>query len=190
MKSAPVLLGVLLTGLLGVSEAKSCHGVEFPERQEVNGISLMLNGLGMRKATFLKVNVYVAALYVTHPSRDPGPLLDPRSAALLTLRFVRNVGVDDLRKAWGEGFEKTAKQQLPVLYDRIATLSGWMSDMKTGQALTFTRVPGTGIQVNVAGTNRGVILGDDFARAFLAIWLGPEPPNAELKSGLLGGECD
>jgi hypothetical protein len=24
----------------------------------------------------------------------------------------------------------------------------------------------------------------------MTIWLGPNPPNSELKSGLLGGSCD
>jgi len=33
------------------------------------------------------------------------------------------------------------------------------------------------------------IKGDDFARAFLSIWLGTHPPNAGLKTGLLGGAC-
>lgn len=190
MKGVTVLAGLLLAATSDAAQAKTCHGVEFPEHFQVNGADLVLNGLGMRKATFLKVNVYVAALYVKHTSRDPQPLIEPNSEAELILRFVRNVGVEDLRKAWGEGFEKTAKTQLPALNARIATLSGWMSDMKTGQTLAFRRLPGRGIQVTVNGDNKGIIPGDDFARALLAIWLGPEPPNAELKSGLLGGECN
>ena len=28
-----------------------------------------------------------------------------------------------------------------------------------------------------------------FAKAFLSIWLGVDPPNPELKAGLLGGTC-
>ena len=46
-----------------------------------------------------------------------------------------------------------------------------------------------GMQVEVNGTVKGTITGDDFATAFLAIWLGPHPPNPGLKSGLLGGAC-
>jgi hypothetical protein len=65
-----------------------------------------------------------------------------------------------------------------------------MSDVKTGQRLTFTRLPGTGVQVDVNGVVKGTIPGDDFARALLTIWLGANPPNPEIKSGLLGGECD
>jgi Chalcone isomerase-like len=43
--------------------------------------------------------------------------------------------------------------------------------------------------VDVNGAVKGIIKGDDFAKAFFSIWLG-EPPNPEVKSGLLGGACD
>ena len=181
---------LLLVGALGTAQAKTCRGVDFPEHLQVAGHDLALNGLGMRKATFLKVNVYVGALYVTRPSHDPQPLIDPGTPARLILHFVRNVGVGDLRDAWKEGFEKVAKDQLPALQARIATLNSWMSGMETGQRLTFTRLPGAGIQVDVNGVVKGIIPGDDFARALMTIWLGPNPPNSELKSGLLGGSCD
>jgi hypothetical protein len=190
MKSTAMLGGVLVLALLGTAQAKECKGIAFPEHLQVGGSDLTLNGLGMRKATFLKVNVYVGALYVAHPSHDPQPLIDPASPAELILHFVRSVGVGDLRDAWKEGFEKVAKDQMPALDARIATLNSWMSGMETGQRLIFTRLPGTGIQVDVNGAVKGTIPGDDFARALMTIWLGPNPPNSELKSGLLGGSCD
>lgn len=190
MRRMALLTGLLLAMALSSAQAKQCKGVDFPEHLRVNGSDLTLNGLGMRKATFLKVNVYVAALYVPHPSHDPQTLIEPNTPAELILHFVRSVGVDDLRKAWREGFERTAKEQVAALSGRIATLNSWMSDVKTGQSLTFVRLPGAGIQVSVNAVVKGTISGDDFARAFLAIWLGATPPNPELKSGLLGGECD
>jgi len=55
--------------------------------------------------------------------------------------------------------------------------------------LQFVRDVGAGVQVDMNGTAKGTIKGDDFAKAFLAIWLDPEPPNPEVKSGLLGGAC-
>jgi hypothetical protein len=145
--------------------------------------------LGMRRATLFKVNVYVAALYVTTPARDADALVSPNAPQELILHFVRNVGVSDLRNAWHEGFERAAKDQMPALSARIATLSSWMTDLKIGQRLSFIRLPGTGTQVSVNGTVKGIISGDDFSRALISIWLGPEPPNPELKSGLLGGTC-
>jgi len=189
MKRTVLFASGLMLAAAGVAGARECKGVDFPEHVQVNGTALTLNGLGMRKATFLKVNVYVAALYVTSPSRDAAALANLNAPQELILHFVRNVGVSDMRNAWNEGFERVAKEQMPALSARIATLNSWMSDMKTGQRLGFVRLPGTGTQVSVNGVVKGTITGDDFSRALISIWLGPEPPNAELKSGLLGGAC-
>src|ERR1700722_9316500 len=191
MQRTAMLSGFLVLAVLGAAaQAKECKGITFPEHLQVSGNDLTLNGLGMRKATLLNVNVYVGVLFVARSANDPQPLIDPGSPAELILHFVRNVGVGDLRDAWKEGFEKVAKDQLPALSARITTLNGWMSSMETGQRLTFTRLPGAGIQVDVNGAVKGTIPGDDFARALMTIWLGPNPPNSELKSGLLGGTCD
>ena len=184
-----LILSSLLILAVGAAQAKECHGVSFPERKQVEGGDLTLNGLGIRKATFLKVNVYVAALYVTRPSRDPKALLQSDGPDELILHFVRDVGVDDLTKAWNEGFERNSKEQLPALNERIAKLNSWMSDMKTGQRLAFVRRPGAGVEVQVDGAEKGTIEGEDFARALLSIWLGAAPPNPELKRGLLGDAC-
>ncbi len=189
MKQKLLLIGMMAAFGAGVAEAKECKGVNFPEQAQVEGGNLSLNGLGLRQATFLKVNVYVAALYVAKTSSDPGVILGSGTPSELILQFVRDVGADDLRKGWDEGFAKNSKDQLPALKERIAMLNGWMADVKSGQRLTFIHKPGAGIQVDVNGAVKGTIKGDDFAKAFLSIWLGADPPNPEIKAGLLGGAC-
>jgi hypothetical protein len=181
----------VLTALgMGVAYGKDCQGVHFPEHVQIDGSTLQLNGLGLRQATILKVNVYVAALYVANVSSDPQALLGSPTPKELILHFVHNVSDNDLAKAWEEGFEHNAKEQLAALQERIERLKGWMVDMKSGQRLIFIHKPGAGIQVDVNGTVKGTIQGDDFATALLSIWLGPHPPNPNLKSGLLGGACE
>lgn len=59
----------------GAVWAKDCNGVSFPDEAQVAGSALTLNGLGLRQATMLKVNVYVAALYVASVSTDANALL-------------------------------------------------------------------------------------------------------------------
>ena len=193
MKSYPkrILFPALVAAMLsaGVAQGKECKGVNFPDQAQVDGTSLTLNGLGLRQATAFKVNVYVGALYVAKTGSDPNAILGANAPYELILQFVRNVGADDLRKGWSEGFEKNSKDQLPALKERIAMLNGWMADVKTGERLTFIRKPGAGLQVDVNGATKGTIKGDDFAKAFLAIWLGADPPNPEIKAGLLGGAC-
>ena len=181
-------IGILIAIGTDIAQAKECKGVNFPDQAQVEGSNLTLNGLGLRQATMLKVSVYVAALYTAKPLTDPNAILGSDSPKELILQFVRDVGADDLRKGWEEGFDKNAKGQLPALKERIETFKGWTADIKTGQRLTFVLKPGVGTQVDVNGTVKGTIKGDDFAKALLSIWLG-DPPNPEIKSGLLGGAC-
>ena len=185
-----VLVSVMTVCGVGVAHGKECQGINFPEQAQVDGGTLKLNGLGLRQATVFKVNVYVAALYVANVSSDAHALLGSNTTKELILHFVHNVSDDDLKKAWEEGFVHNAKEQLPALHERIEMLKGWMTNMQSGQRLTFIHKPGVGLQVDVHGKVQGLIKGDDFATAFLSIWLGAHPPNSGLKSGLLGGACE
>jgi len=180
-----MLISVIAVCSVDVAYGKECKGVNFPEQAQVDGTNLTLNGLGLRQATMLKVNVYVAALYVAKPSNDANAILGSNTPKELILQFVRNVSESDLNKAWEEGFDK----QAGAFKDQLATLKSWMADMKTGERLTFVHKPGAGIQVDVNGAVKGTIKGDDFAKTFLSIWLGANPPNPGLKAGLLGGAC-
>lgn len=191
MRRSLAWIAISVVALAAASaHAKECRGVTFPDRVQVEGAALVLNGLGLRQATMLKVAVYVGALYVPNTSSDPKALLASGSPYQLVLHFVRDVDASDVSKGWDEGFEKNAASQLPALKERIATLHGWMADVKKGERLTFGFAPGAGLQVDVNGTVKGTIAGDDFGQAFLSIWLGPEPPNPEIKTGMLGGACE
>jgi len=184
-----VFVSAMIALSVGTVSGKECNGVNFPEQTQVQTSPLALNGLGLRQATMLKVNVYVAALYVAQKSTDANAILASNTPKQLVLHFVRDVDGADLKKAWEEGFANNAKAQLPALKERIEQLKAWMVDMKSGQKLTFTHKPGAGIEVDVHGKVQGTVAGDDFAKAFLAIWLGAKPPNPTLKAGLLGGAC-
>ena len=168
----------------------SCRDVQFPDGVTAGGDALVLNGLGIRKATFLGIKVYVAGLYLPRKSGDAGAILRADGRWQLVLRFVRDVGASDIRDAFQEGFEKAAGDNLAGLRPRIEALKTRMVDFKTGQSLTFTGDPAAGVAVDVNGKGGAAIEGADFATALLAIWLGPKPPNEDLKTGLLGGPCE
>jgi len=147
---------------------------------------LVLNGLGVREATVFNVDVYVAGLYLPQRSSDPATILRPDEAKVLQMVFVHDVTRDQMNKAFREGFEKNAGTSPLGLSPRIDQLIGYMADLKKGDTLVFTALPGAGVEVRANGQLKGTIAGDDFAQAFFRIWLGPHPPNAGLKEGLLG----
>jgi Chalcone isomerase-like len=183
-----VWLSVIALVCAGVSEGRECRQIDFPAQVQLNGTALTLNGLGVRKATVFKVNVYVAALYLTRTSTDPNAILDAGGPYELILHFVRDVDSSDINKGWAEGFARNHEADIPSLKDRITLLTQSTTDIKKGERVQFLFNPGAGLQITVNGAPKGTISGADFGKAFLAIWLGT-PPNPELKAGLLGGAC-
>ncbi len=161
-------------------------GVTYPDRIEVDGVELVLNGLGTREATIFKVNVYVAALYLEKPCRDGERAARSEETKRLILHFVRGVDGSDITSAWTEGFEKNSGDNLSGLIERIQTLNSWMTAMEDGERMAFTYRPNFGLKVSVKGEVKGVIEGSDFAASFFSIWLGGSPPNPGLRDGLLG----
>ncbi len=182
-------LVAVLAATSGLAQARQCDGVTFPEHVTVHGQTLTLNGLGIRKATWFRIKVYVGALYLAHPSADAAAILASDAPSEIVLHFLWHVTTGQLRSAWRDGFKKSAPAELPALRARIAKLNGWMHGVGSGQSMTFVHLPGQGIEYLFNGVPQGSIPGADFARAFLGIWLGPHPPGRALKAGLLGGAC-
>ena len=108
----PAIAAAALTA--GAAHGKECKGVTFPDQAQVEGSSLTLNGLGLRQATFLKVNVYVAALYVAKTSSDPAAKQFVQPLADRGITIVEAIG------AALEGWKKLSrKQQDQVIQERV-----------------------------------------------------------------------
>ena len=190
-KTGMAVIVVALAGIAvgGTALGAECDGVRLPDAAQAGSAGLMLNGMGIRKATFLKVHVYVAGLYLPAKSGNADAILGADQAWHLALHFVRDVGASDIREAYQEGFAKAAGGGLAALQPRVDGMNAKMVDFKKGHELSFTHEPGKGTSMNVNGQRYPAIPGADFASALLKISIGPEPPNEELKAGLLGGRC-
>lgn len=180
-----LVVGLFLLFAVPASAGKRA-GVSMPDHIKVEGKTLVLNGMGVREATIFNVDVYVAGLYLEHKSSNAGEIIRAEKLKRIHLHFVRDVDKSDITEAWSEGFKKNAGKNLGALRARVARLNSWMTDINDGQTLTFTYIPGKGVKVAVKGHVKGTIPGADFARVFISIWLGPDPPNKGLKKGMLG----
>lgn len=169
--------------------AADCIGVQFPDSVKVGSSDLVLNGLGIRKATIFSVKVYVTGLYLPEKSGNEDQILAADLPWQQVLHFVHDVDASDIRDAFDEGFEKAAGETLDALRQRVEALKTRMIDFKEGHVLSYTYEPDVGTVIDVNGQT-STIEGADFAAALLTISIGPEPPNKDLKSGLLGGKCD
>jgi len=165
--------------------AASLGGVNMPNQTTVNGKTLVLNGLGMRTATFLKVRVYVIGLYLETKSSEAKAIIESNQAKRIELHFVHDVTAKELRNGWSEAFESNY-QDVASIKDEISKFNASMRDVKSGDSIVL-EFSGDTVDVLINATRIDSIKGNAFQKAALSIWLGPKPPNKGLKAGILGG---
>jgi len=180
---------LLMTSLTDQARAAECIGVTMSDEYKLGADTLVLNGLGARLATMLKVKVYVAGLYLKEHSHDPAAIIATDQPRYLELDFLRDVTKKEITSAWTDGFKKNAGDKFASLAGRVDTLNAGMADLPKGSKLAFSYQPSAGTEVLIDGASKTVVPGADFASALISIWLG-DPPNKEVKTGLLGGDCD
>lgn len=160
---------------------------KFPSRVTVAEKTLRLNGSGLCEYGFLGIDLYYGALYVEKPSTSARELILSKQAKRIELRFVRKLTRAQLRQAWSASFKVNAGKRLGVYSKRLGQLNSMMADIKVGQSIVFNYVPEQGLEVIFAGAKKGVIEGEDFARMFVTLYLGDNPPDANMKKAMLRG---
>jgi len=168
------------------AQAAELAGVRMPDHVTVAGKRLVLNGLGLREATFLKVDVYVAGLYLPAKTSKAKKIIRSRGPKRVVQRFLRDVDREDIVRSTRKGVRKNYDGDFAKLKGRLDRFVGWLPSLREGNTVTLTHLPGKGVLLQIDGKRKGTIRGDDFARALWSGWLGPHPPNPGLKRGMLG----
>lgn len=171
------------------SVAATLQGQRFDDSARLGAHELALNGLGARSMLFIKV--YVAGLYLQEKAVTFRVIANMAGPKRLQLRMLRKADADDFIEALVEGIEENAsKAELVQLSARMQQLTqsiNAIGSVVAGDNINFDFVPGMGTSVTLNGTKQGsVIEGADFYNAVLKIFVGENPVDERLKSGLLG----
>lgn len=173
----------LLLLLLSLASAGQLAGVTLPDQATVGGQSLVLNGMGLREKFF--IDVYVGGLYLPERTTDGATAISRDVPKRLVMHFLYSkVTRDQLCDTFAEGVANLPNPG--AVQDRFDRLCGLLEDVTSGDRIAFDYVPGSGTTVTVKGSPRGTIEGADFMKALFTIYVGPKPPTAKFKSGLLG----
>lgn len=165
--------------------AGSLAGVTLPDTAQVGSKTLVLNGLGLR--TKFIVKVYVAGLYLEQKSSDPDAIIKADAPKQLVMKFVHSASKSQMADAFDESFTNNTPEAMKTMKVDIDRLLAALEPVKPGDEMVFTYVPGTGTTFAINGKERLTISGTAFAQVIFSVWLGPKPPNADLKKGILGG---
>lgn len=170
--------------LLPVTLAASLAGVSFPDSAQLGGQPVVLNGLGLREKYF--VDVYVGGLYLKSPTHSGAAAIAADEPKRVVMHFIyRAVTREQMLETFLEGFGDAATGPQAA---NVSRMQGWVpaAGVKRGDELSFDYVPGTGTSMMLNGRPLGTIAGTDFMKLVFGIFLGPRPPTAALKSGMLG----
>lgn len=181
-----IISAAALSLLLAVpAGAGTLADVTLPDKAEVKGQSLVLNGMGLRKKFVIKV--YVAGLYLPQKEKNAQKILSGDTPHRMVMSFLYGVSKDQMCEAWNEGLEANTPNASADVKKAFTTLCSWMEPIDKGKQLAMTYVPGEGTQVEVNGKVKGTIPGAAAADAILATWIGPKPgPGEDFKKALLG----
>ena len=147
--------------------------------------SLVLNGSGIRKKFFIKV--YNGSLFLPAKQSDAAAILAADTPRRMVMQFLYSVGKGKIAEGWDEGLEANTPNASAEVKANFKTLASWMDDMKDGQRIVLTYIPGAGTTVEVNGHNKGTLAGKPTADAILATWIGPKPgPGDDFKKKVLG----
>jgi hypothetical protein len=184
--AAMILLAPMILPVCGAARAAELDGVQLPDRVDADGITLQLNGYGLRTYSLLGIHIYVAALYLQRPSTDPVEIIRSPETKLLIVKFERSISVDDARKAWRDGLANNCEAPCRLDPDDVARFLAEMPAMHAGDNYSLLFTP-HGATVTVSGQQVGVISQPEFASAMLATFLGARPASPKLKQELLQG---
>lgn len=173
----------LVASGIGV-HAASLAGVTLPDSVQAGGKTLALNGLGLR--TKFMVKVYVAGLYLEQKSSDANAILKSDSPKRFVMHFVRDVSKKQMADAFEESFNDNSPDAMKTMKADIDRLLAALEDVNKDDEMTFTYLPGTGTTLSLKSKDKLTVPGQPFGRVVFAIWLGPKPPNGDLKKGILG----
>jgi hypothetical protein len=182
---AAVVALAAVAAVPGYAQDVTRDGVTLPGTVEVAGQQLTLNGTALRKKVVVKV--YVAGLYLPAKSQDANAILGGDTPRQLRMQFVHDVDKGKMCDAWDDALKNNTPNATAELKQQFVELCGFMDDLKKGDVMTFTYVPGTGTTADVKGQAKGPIAGKEFADALFKAWIGPKPgPGDGFKKGLLG----
>ena len=161
-------------------------GVTLPDAMQVAGVTLRLNGFGLRTFSLLRIHIYVAALYLQHPSDNPDAILQSPETKLLTVVFRNNVSAAEGRRAWRRALADNCQPPCQLDPHDLDEFLADIPAMHSGETfdIVFTE---QGATVSADGRTIGVVPRPGFATAMLAAFLGPRPTSPALKTDLLRG---
>ena len=183
-KKYSVMLGIVCSLFFsGNVSALQISQEEFSDHFKVNEVELVLMGAALQRFMVFKqvaVGLYLEKAIEKEELTNDIPWR-------VEIAYLQDVSKKEMIKSSDKGFaDNLDKDKIRSLMEEFETLNSWYQDVEAGDRYAFTYQPGIGTQVDLNDVQLGVIEGADFARGFIAMYVGVKPLDNRSKRKLLG----
>jgi len=158
----------------------------FASTVTVQGEPLELLGLGTARYKVM-FKIYVAGLYL--PAGSSASNVRDNISKRLEIAYLYDIKREDLVAAGDNFFKKMVSSEKLVQFQaQLDKVNGMYLSVKKGDRLALNYKPGRGLALERDGKEVGLVAGDEFAQAYLDVWLGDKPVSPgllkQIKKGL------
>ncbi len=175
----------LLAGLLACAPpawAAQVAGITLPPTETVQGTQLQLAGCAVREELWM--NLYAISLYLPHGAAGAARMTDDQTPRMIRLDVTYDGQVPNgLPSEWKERLQQRVSQEF------IQTLQNQYNDLRGGDTVRVSYVPGSGTTLSVNGNTVVTRPGNGLMNAMMQVWIGPDPISGNIKRHLLSGSC-
>ncbi len=167
--------------------AASIAGVEVPESYQVDGHSLVLNGYGLRTLTFLRIKIYVAALYLPRKAYDPQAIMASAGPTVVVVHYLHSGTQEQVQARYREGEQEncgdgSCDMSLQGDFERLLSV---VPPVEPGDTTDFV-VTEKSLRISFNGRPLAPFGRGALGNIILAGFIGSHSPTPELRAGLLG----
>ena len=159
--------------------------MNIPEEHRMGEQTLRLQGTGVGRATFLRLKVFLAALYTESPLRSAQSLREAAGPLRMDFTFLRRVDAHNNARAWDYHFREFNDRPYAESARDLAVFKQSLGALHRGTVQSF-ELTGDQTRFYEGGVLKCVIPGKGFQRSFLSIWASDKREQRNLQKGLLG----
>lgn len=176
---------IFLLLFLSAEGQTKINGITFPDTYSAGKDNLVLNGGGTRVKYWM--DMYVGGLYLTSKSKDAAGIVSANTSMAIKINIVSGlISSSKMIEAVEEGFKKSTGGNTTPFKEKIEKFKNAFSEeIKKGDMFDIVYA-GEKISVYKNKVLKTEIEGVDFKKAVFGIWLGNDPADRDLKSGMLG----
>lgn len=173
-----------------INHTAPAHGrrvadVDVPDTSEVAGRTLVLNGAALYEASFLEIDIFVAALYLEKPTRSGRSASSCEGPVEFDFFWLYEPSLSQIEVPWRDTMRANAGANLGRLEARIEQLIKALRAPVEGQRWRFAFAPDKGLTFSIDGAPIVTVPGQDFCQLFMGGHVG-EHADETMRRGLLG----